>query len=188
MAPEPQIRAEPEVPETGVPIKAVPHMPQVTATLSLPIQIVTQTDVSRLCREVEALNEFFTQAAIKGAQAKTVPSSSQSLNTLISDNGLNMLKQEDRNSLKFFLDNIRNKAPVVSASFATDPKADFLMKLAAWFRTEAHPYVLLKVGLQPNIAAGCVIRTSNKYFDFSFRNQFSLSKEKLSAALNKVEV
>ena len=57
----------------------------------------------------------------------------------------------------------------------------------AWFRAEAHPYVLLKVGLQPNIAAGCVIRTSNKYFDLSFRNQFSRSKDKLSIALNQMD-
>ncbi len=154
--------------------------------LSLPIQIVTKTDVSRLSREVETLNEFFTQAAVKGALAKTVPQSSQSLNSLIGDNGLNMLKKEDRDRLKAFLDMLRSRAPVVSASFATDPKPDFLMKLTAWFRAEAHPYVLLKVGLQPNIAAGCVFRTSNKYFDFSFRNQFKASKEKLSAALRKV--
>lgn len=165
-------------------IKAVPIK---AATLKLPIQIVTQSDVSRLCREVENLNDFFTQAAIKGAQAKTVPQSSQTLNSLISDNELNMLKKEDRDRLKAFLDMLRSKAPVVSASFATDPKPDFLMKLVVWFRSEAHPYVLLKVGLQPNIAAGCVFRTSNKYFDFSFRNQFSRSKEKLSVALRTIQ-
>ena len=58
------------------------------------------------------------------------------------------------------------------------------MKLLEWFRGNAHPNTLLHVGLQPELAAGCMIRTSNRYFDMSFRKRFKSSKAKLLIALS----
>jgi hypothetical protein len=37
---------------------------------------------------------------------------------------------------------------------------------------------LITIGLQPNIGAGCVVRTTNKYFDLSIKQDF-LSKRNL---------
>ena len=152
----------------------------------LPVQILTQADVSRLNRELDAIETFFSEAAIKGATTKSVPQTSQLLTVLCNENSLNLLKVEDRRSATAFLQMLRAKAPIVHASFATDPKPDFLMKLMIWFRKEAHPYVLFKVGLQPSIAAGCVLRTDNKYYDLSFKEHFRKSKEKLPAALRAI--
>jgi F0F1-type ATP synthase delta subunit len=77
-------------------------------------------------------------------------------------------------------------------SFSADPSPQFTQKLAAWLRQEIHPFVLLQVGLQPNIGAGCVVRTTNKYFDFSLRERFKskrpLLMEKLKSLGTKVEV
>jgi F0F1-type ATP synthase delta subunit len=159
--------------------------PESTAVkdLQLPVQILTSGDISRLSREVEALEGFFEQASIKAATTKTVPQASQQLTAVINENNLNILHEADRKSLVTFLKTVREKAPVVHLSFATDPKPDFLMKLATWFRREAHPYVLFHVGIQPNIAAGCVLRTTNKYFDLSFKQHFETSKAKLGAVL-----
>jgi F0F1-type ATP synthase delta subunit len=163
------------------------HTPVVAAHdsvgLALPVQILTPGDISRLSRETEDIENFFAQAAVKGATTKTVPQSSQQLTALINDNSLNILHKEDRVRLHTFLESVRAQAPIVHVSFATDPKPDFLMKLVVWFRSNAHPYVLLQVGLQPNIAAGCVLRTRNKYFDLSFKQHFQESKAKLAAAL-----
>lgn len=152
-------------------------------TLTLPLQIISQGDISRLTREVESLEEFFAQASIQAANAKTLPQASSMLTLINEENGLNILQKEDRLKIKQFLELIHTKAPIVHASFATEPKPDFLMKLTAWFRAEAHPYVLLETGLQPNIAAGCIFRTTNKYFDFSFREHFKASKAKLTASM-----
>lgn len=171
----PAAASQPVVPRPSI----LPH------TLVLPVQVYTHADVSRLSREAQDLETFFTQAAIKGASTKSVPQVSQQLGTLIDDNKLNLLHKEDRSLLITFMNTLRDKAPVVHASFATDPKPDFLMKLVMWFRREAHPYVLLQVGLQPNIAAGCIFRTTNKYFDFSFKRHFQDSKMKLAAALKE---
>ena len=153
------------------------------SALVLPVQILTPGDVARLIRELEDLEQFFEEAKIKGATTKTVPQASQALTTFVKENQLNMLHESDRAALKKYLNIIKSKAPVVHLSFATDPKPDFLMKLVAWFRTNADPYVLIHVGLQPNIAAGCILRTTNKYFDLSFKQHFLESKAKLAAAL-----
>ena len=154
--------------------------------LSLPLQILTQADISRLNREIETVRDFFAQAAIGGTTAKNVPQISQQLTAVINENHLNLLQLEDRSRIEFFLKAVRSKAPIVHVSFASDPKPDFLMKIAAWMRREAHPYVLLHVGLQPSIAAGCVIRTTNKYFDFSFKRHFDESKAKLAPTLKAI--
>ena len=153
------------------------------AELSLPIQVITRADVSRLTREVEGLVAFFEQAAIRGATAQTVPQLSAQLTALLNENKLNVLREEDRQKLTDFLSHVRTKAPVVHASFAVDPKPDFLMRITAWFRQEAHPHVLLQLGLRPSIAAGCVFRTTNKYFDFSFKKHFEDSKSALGKSL-----
>jgi F0F1-type ATP synthase delta subunit len=154
--------------------------------LILPLQILTQADVSRLDREIRELEVFFDEAAIKGATTKTVPQTSQLLTALCNENKLNLLQENDRLEAAKFFKMLREHAPVVHASFATDPKPDFLMKLMNWFRREAHPYVLFKIGLQPTIAAGCILRTTNKYFDFSFKQHFNKSKEKLSTSLRAI--
>jgi F0F1-type ATP synthase delta subunit len=161
--------------------------PEQPAVLRLPVQILSGGDVSRLSREVESLGTFFEQAAVRGTTAQSVPQVSQLLTALLNENNINVLLEADRKRLSAFLKTLHEKAPVVHISFATDPRPDFLMKIAAWFRAEAHPHVLLKVGLQPTIAAGCVIRTTNKYFDFSFKRHFQDSKAKLGAALQASE-
>jgi hypothetical protein len=45
----------------------------------------------------------------------------------------------------------------------------------------------LNVGLQPELAAGCTLRTTNKYYDFSFRKRFERSKQKLLEALEVLD-
>lgn len=154
--------------------------------LVLPLQVLTMADVNRLKRELDAVEDFFSEAAIKGATTKSVPQTSQSLAAFCKLNAINLLKEQERQTATEFFTMLRKTAPVVHASFATDPKPDFLMKLITWFRREAHPYVIFKVGLQPSIGAGCVLRTDNKYYDFSFKEHFKKSKAKLPSALRAI--
>ena len=70
-------------------------------------------------------------------------------------------------------------------SFSADPSPLFTQKLIAWLRSEIHPLVLLQIGLQPNMGAGCVVRTSNKYFDFSLRDRFKSKGEMLAKIMQE---
>ncbi len=143
------------------------------AYLQLPISVVSRVDVGRLLREVETLDDFLKQSAIRepGTPVK-LPRTSRLFDETINANQLNVLHEEDRQRLKSFLTEVRSSAPTLHMSFSADPSPMFTQKLITWLRSELHPVVLLQVGLQPNIGAGCVVRTTNKYFDFSLRNRF----------------
>jgi F0F1-type ATP synthase delta subunit len=150
----------------------------------LPMLIFGPVEVHRLQRELEALEEFITQADIREpGKQPALPKTSRLLEGLAGNNNLNLLQTADRGRVAQFLQDISTKAPVIHVSFAADPSSAFTAKIVAWFRTNVHPYALVQLGLQPNIAAGCVVRTNNKSFDFSLRNRFSEQRALLLKAI-----
>ncbi len=152
--------------------------------LELPIIIFGPIEVRRLQRELEALEDFLQQSELRqpGKQPQ-LPRTSRLLETLAGNNNLNLLVEAERATLKQFLQKVLADAPIIHMSFASDPSATFTAKIVAWFRTSVHPYALVQLGLQPTIAAGCVMRTTNKVFDFSLRNRFHGKREILLAGL-----
>jgi hypothetical protein len=154
------------------------------AFLTLPVLVVSKVDVGRLLREVEALDNFMQQAAVRQPGTPVqLPKTSRLTEEIIAANKLNVLLEEDRNRLLHFLMEVYSRAPMIHISFSADPSAVFVQKLTAWLRQQVHPLVLLQIGLQPNMGAGCVVRTTNKYFDFSLRNRFSERREMLMQRL-----
>jgi F0F1-type ATP synthase delta subunit len=144
-----------------------------TEQLELPVLIFGPVELHRLQRELEALQEFMAQSAIREpGKQPPLPRLSRLLEALAENNNLKLLEEKDRAHLKRFLTDISQNAPVVHVSLAADPSSAFTSKLVDWFRQNIHPYTLLQLGLQPNIAAGCVVRTTNKSFDFSLRSRF----------------
>lgn len=143
--------------------------------LVLPPAVVGPADVSRLKRELEGLEDYLHQAKLRtaGHSSGKPPRPSRLLGTLTEANHAQLLEAADRRRLLAFLKLAQEHAPVVHISFASDPSAAFTSKIVSWFRTNIHPQLLVQVGLQPGIAAGCVVRTPNQYYDFSLRRQFS---------------
>lgn len=152
---------------------------------TLPPTIITAIDVSNIARELETLDGFFTQAEARdGGASQTPPKTSRTLENMAKDYSLNLLEEKDRASLAAVLENLRTSAPVIHISFAAEPSAAFLKKIVEWLRLNIHPQILLRVGLQPSMAAGCIIRTPNKYFDFSMRRHFQDNLPKLAAGIH----
>lgn len=140
----------------------------------LPTSIVSPTDVSRLLREIEALDSYFQQTEIRssGEQQAAAPRLSKLMDNLTNDNRLNVLHSEHRVFLQKSLELLHESAPVVHMSFSVDPPGSYTQKIVGWMRSNIHSTVLITVGLQPNIGAGCVVRTTNQIFDFSLREYF----------------
>lgn len=160
-------------------------MAQDSSYLQIPSGVVTKVDVGRLLRELEALDEFLDQAAVRQPNTQgQMPKTSRMLDEIFSINKLNGLISEDRTRLMNFLIMLRAKAPVLHMSFSADPSPAFTQKLIIWIRDNIHPFVILQVGLQPNIGAGCVVRTTNKYFDFSLRADFFSKHELLLSKIH----
>lgn len=152
--------------------------------LELPILVFGPIEVRRLERELEALEEYISQANIRDpGKQLSLPKTSRLLDGLAGNNAMNLLMPNHRGQLKAFLKEIETSAPVIHVSLAADPSSAFTAKLVAWLRQNIHPYALLQLGLQPSIAAGCILRTSNKSFDFSLRNRFTQQRALLLQAI-----
>lgn len=146
----------------------------------LPLSIVTNVDIHRLQRELQAIDEFMMQSAIRlPGQQPILPKSSHNLEEVATQNGLNLLRDAHRRVLAQELDNLHHNAPTIHISFAHDPSSAFLSRLITWLRHEIHPRLLLQVGVQPTLAAGCIVRTASKYFDFSLREHFDKQRQSL---------
>ena len=162
---------------------------ETTHTLSLPLLVVGPVDLGRLSRELDAIDESLVQLGLrKGGGEVKMPKTSQLMDHLIEQNKLNLLHEKDRHQLQAFLKVVREQAPVLHISFSADPSVGFLEKLMAWLRREVHPMVLVSVGLQPNIGAGCVVRTTNKQFDLSLRQDFLTKRDLLLEKLREAKL
>lgn len=156
--------------------------------LKLPVLVFGVVEVRRLRREIEMLDEFMRQSAIREpGQQPALPRVSRLLDALATDNSRNLLLDADRQELGQFLKVIEKAAPAIHVSFASDPSSAFVAKLVTWLRGNIHPTILLQIGLQPTIAAGCIVRTENKVFDLSLRQNLTDQRAKLIEALDSMD-
>lgn len=139
--------------------------------LKLPLSVISRAEVNQMLRELNSLDDFFIGAgARKGHEAGTPPPRiTRVLNQLVRDNRVNLMEEKQRKELQAQLKEVLEKAPNLHISFAAEPSPAALEKVLMWLRQNIHPQVLLQVGLQPSIAAGCMLRTPNKLFDMSMR-------------------
>ncbi len=152
--------------------------------LRLPVLVNSPRDIGRLAREIESINETLLQLKLrKGGDELKLPKTSYLLDRLIELNKLNLLHATDRQRLLQFLQLVKQQAPLLHISFSADPSPAFMEKLMAWLRQEIHPATLVTVGLQPNIGAGCIVRTTNRRFDFSLRENFTKNRQMLISQL-----
>jgi hypothetical protein len=157
--------------------------------ITLPFSAVTRADIGRLLRETESVDNFLRQASIRqSGTAVKLPRTSRLYDEIVASNKLNMLQEEDRRKLYGVLQKIYKEAPILHMSFGTDPSPVFLQRLVAWIRQNIHPQALLQIGLVPNIGAGCVVRTNNKFFNFSLRQRFTEARPMLISKLQGAAV
>ena len=149
------------------------HSAQAVTSLQLPNGVIGIMDIRRLYREVKMINDFLHQSALREPGASmSLPKVSRMLHELTEVNSLNMLHDDDRQRLTIFLSELESKAPRLHISFSIDPSPYFLSKLMDYIRKHINSHALVQVGLQPNIGAGCVVRSTNQVFDMSLREDF----------------
>lgn len=140
------------------------------APLKLPNGLIGRSDVSRLMREMNGLNDFFAGAKTRPAGSPmSVPKVSRLLEALAAENKLNLLDDQQRSRLQAQLDELYKNAPSLHISFAVEPSPKAFEKILVWIRQNIHQQALVQIGLQPAIAAGCMLRTTNRMFDMSLR-------------------
>lgn len=155
--------------------------------LTLPVSVISPIDVARLTREVENLDEFFRQSEIReGGAPQNMPRYSRLLDEVVNANQINLLDKSNRTNLIESFRHLQEIAPVMHISFSADPPGTYIQKIVGWLRQNIHGLVLVRVGLMPNIGAGCVVRTPNKTFDFSLRQYFDSKHDYFMKRLHAV--
>lgn len=152
--------------------------------LKLPLTISSKVDVAKLMREIIALNDFLVGAANRETgQPMQLPKLSRSLEDIANQNKFNLLDENHRKELYSKLSNVLNKSPQIHMSFASEPSARAVQRILEWLRSNIHANALLQIGLQPNIAAGAVVRTPNLFFDLSLRHYLKQQEPYLAQLL-----
>lgn len=152
--------------------------------LKLPITVMNRVDVHRMLREMEALDNFVRQGRIRGGQVN-LPRLTTTLETLAAENQIDLLDDEQRDFATVEIKKLAHEAPTTHISFSLEPPAAMVQKITEWFRHEIHPAMMVQVGIQPTIGAGCVIRTQNKFFDFSLRQHLQRNHSQLMKAIHE---
>jgi hypothetical protein len=155
--------------------------------VSLPLSIVGPVDLGRLLRELDAVDSQLMEQAIMHADI-VVPKLSKLLSDLTQLNKADLANDTHRATLRQALADCRLHAPMIHMSFSADPSVIFIERIMAWLRGNISPVVLLTIGLQPNLGAGCLIRTTNRQFDFSLRANFSQNRALLMSKLKAPDV
>jgi len=157
--------------------------------LKLPPALIGRAHLAQLIRELEAVeNDLENQKAKHIGQTGEVkfhvPTMSRALADCIELNGVEVLDGQQRMHFKKSLNFIKDRAPVMSFTFATDPDGESLQRLVDWVRKEIHPGALISVGLQPALIGGVYLRTPNHVHDFSLR---TLLHDKRSLIVDELE-
>jgi hypothetical protein len=152
-------------------------------TLMLPTSVLTRADVGQLVSELEDVEDSLLQLKARKTSDHhdhtTAPPIGKRLHNVAELNKLDLQKPGDRQEMKARLKHAREKAPLMYISFSNEPSLAFLEKLIVWLRREINPNLLISIGLQPAIGAGCIVRTTNKFFDLSLRQTFIKQRQLL---------
>ena len=158
--------------------------PEQAAAPVLPPAVVGLVDLGRLIRELEKITDVMHSEALRvGPENVQLPKLTPLLEQLAEENKLDLTVEHQRQSALEFLKLLRKDAPRIHMSFSANPSSQFVMKLMTWLRQNIHPHVLVAIGLQPGIGAGCVLRTTNRFFDMSLSRSFAESRELLMQRL-----
>ncbi len=156
--------------------------------LKLPVGVVGPGDMRKLKRELETLEDTLQQMRLRtNAPVAKLPRSSRVLEEFAATNRLNLLLPDDRQRMAAYVAQTIKSAPVLHISFAAEASRKFTTEIVLWLRSNLQADILLDIGLEPNIAAGCIVRTPSKQYDFSLRARFADHADLLAEKLRLPE-
>ena len=135
----------------------------------LPLSIVSRSDIIRLQKTLQSYEAQLHQAKLRNEKI-SAPTHDTALYELAEANGLQLSLASDRMYIQKQLDDYQKHTIEVTVSFANQPSEQALGTLTHWLRTHINSAVLIRVTIQPSIVGGCIVRTTNKVFNFDFRH------------------
>jgi F0F1-type ATP synthase delta subunit len=147
--------------------------------LKLPLSVVNKGDLARLMRELDSLE-------LSNQSVASLPNLSLSLSKLLEINNITALDEKSIIDLVLSLDELKNRGIQVHLSFASNPSAANVEKVLGWLRSNINGLLLLQVGLRPDIAAGCVLNTGSKVYDFTISSRLDKKFDILAKSIHSI--
>lgn len=89
-------------------------------------------------------------------------------------------------ALRGGLEQLATTAAVITLVVAAPPSAQLKQELTGWLRANVRPKLLVNFHVDPEIAGGLVIRSTNHIFDDSFRSALIANQAKFTQVLDRV--
>lgn len=156
--------------------------------LRLPSSIATKTELVNTLRNLEEVLDAYVENGIRqqeGVDFEQRPDVSSNLASLVSENKLDV-SIDTLKALSRWLNHLKDHAPVIRFTFSSDPNQEFLSRIVIWLRKQSGTFVLLRYGVQPTIAAGCLMYTPARRYDFSLRRHLMKSGKVFSDVLGRM--
>ena len=141
--------------------------------LKLPMVIATKADLVNVLRNLEEVLDTYVENSVRSQEGVDFISRSDVSSNLAALVQANQLKVEvaTLKALQTWLTRLKDHAPMVRFTFASDPTPEFLGQIVSWLRQSSGQFVLIRYGIQPAIAAGCLLYTPAHRYDFSLRSK-----------------
>lgn len=158
------------------------------SSLNLPLSIAQPVDVALVLHELNIIDEHLNQVAIKSPDKQIHVKTSAKLTELISLNNIELTNEAERTRIIKYLNELHLNAPTINISFGSEASEPFIQKITQWFREQVDPESLIIIGLEPSIGIGSIVRTTNKVFDFSLKNQLKSTRNQLLDRIKQLNI
>lgn len=143
----------------------------------LPLTIISRADVTRILRELESYDEILHQDSLRAnATATNIAYLSDGLRDIADYYQYELTEKLDRHQLLEKLEILKIHAPQIHISFASHPSYNVLTQITNWARNTLDGELLIQTSISPLLIGGCIVRTSNREFDFSFARKLQSVK------------
>ncbi len=190
--PQPQSQpaqpAQPPQPPQPAPAPPAAGEPQPAPEFDLPPAVYSPALLESVIYDIQFYLDWVRQNQIRktvGAHAKDEPG--HSAETVLVIEAWLAGKPATLESLDALLEHLRHlKLPEVHLMLAALPNRPQREALVSWFRTNVTPHLLVSFVADRNLGGGLVVRTPNRVFDYTWKQQLVAGRAKLAEILKRV--
>jgi hypothetical protein len=155
---------------------------------NLPNSIYSQELVESVVYELEQYLAWYRDARVQHkVGAKVAPEPTYSAETAAVIKAWFAGQPTTMAALEQLIDHLKNlKVPVVHITLAALPNHGQRLQLVDWFRGLAGRPVLVSFVADRSLGGGVMVRTPNRIFDYSWRQQLIEGRDKIAGIINHV--
>ena len=176
------------IPEQKATEASAKSAPTSTRQFDLPPTVYSPQLLESVIYDIERYLDWYRQSSIqKRVGARTVEEPTHSAETVLVIEAWLNGKAATLESLEALLAHLRSlKLAQVHIMLAALPNRAQREALVTWFRTNVGPHLLLSFVADRNLGGGVVIRTPNRVFDYTWKQQLIAGRDKLAEILKRV--